>query len=70
MRTQTNKIRNERGTITTNPPEIPKKKKIIRKYYKHLYTNRLPRRNGQISRNIQTAKTKSRRNKQFEYTDY
>ena len=40
MRTQTNKIRNERGTITTNTTEIPKKKKIIRKYYKHLYTNK------------------------------
>ena len=40
MRTQTNKIRNERGTITTNTTEI-QKKKIIRKYYKHLHTNKL-----------------------------
>ena len=36
-RTQINKIKNERGEITTNTAEI---KKIIREYYEQLYANK------------------------------
>ena len=37
-RTQTNKIQNERGEITTNTTEI---KTIIREYYEQLYANKM-----------------------------
>ena len=37
-RTQINKIKNERGEITTNTAEI---KTIIREYYEQLYTNKM-----------------------------
>ena len=37
-RTQTNKIRNEKGEITTDTAEI---QRIIRDYYKQLYTNKM-----------------------------
>ena len=37
-RTQINKIKNERGNITTNTTEI---KKIIREYYEQLYANKM-----------------------------
>ena len=38
MRTHINKIRNERGEITTNITEI---QNTIRKYYEQLYTNKM-----------------------------
>ena len=37
-RTQINKIKNDRGDITTNTTEI---KTVIRKYYEQLYANRM-----------------------------
>ena len=37
-RTQINKIKNERGEITTNTREI---KTIIREYYEQLYANKM-----------------------------
>ena len=37
-RTQINKIKNERGEITTNTAEI---KTIIREYYEQLYANKM-----------------------------
>ena len=37
-REDSNKIRNERGEITTDTKEI---QRIVRKYYKQLYTNKL-----------------------------
>ena len=37
-RTQINKIKNERGDITTNTAEI---KTIIREYYEQLYANKM-----------------------------
>ena len=37
-RTQINKIKNERGEITTNTAEI---KTVIREYYEQLYTNKI-----------------------------
>ena len=39
MRTHINKIRNERGEITTNITEI--QNKIMREYYEQLYANKL-----------------------------
>ena len=56
-----NKIRNERGEITTSTTEI-------QKYHKRILQTVIcqqigqPRRYGQIFRDIQPAKTKSRRN--------
>ena len=46
--------------------------KILREYYEQLYTNKLDNleENGQFSRNIQPAKTESRRNSQFEQTNH
>ena len=38
MRTQINKIRNEKGEITTDTAEI---QRIIRDYYKQLYANKM-----------------------------
>ena len=37
-RTQINKIRNEKGTVTTDTAEI---QRIIRNYYKQLYANKM-----------------------------
>ena len=37
-RTQINKIRNQRGDITTNTTEI---QRILRDYYEQIYTNKL-----------------------------
>ena len=37
-RTQINKIRNEKGTVTTDTAEI---QRIIRDYYKQLYANKM-----------------------------
>ena len=37
-RTQINKIRNERGEITTDTTEI---QRLVRKYYEQLYANKL-----------------------------
>ena len=53
-----NKIRNERGEIAINTTEI---QKIIREHYKQQIGQ--PRRNGQVSRNIQPTKTEARRNR-------
>ena len=64
---QINKIRNDRGETITNTTEIQKNRKrmlftVISQQFKQL------RRNGQISRNIQPAKTESER--QFELTNH
>ena len=57
--TQPNKTRNERAQITTDTRGILK---ILRDYSKPICQQiAQPRRNGQISRNIQPAKNKSRK---------
>ena len=78
-RTQINKIRNEKGEVTTDTAEI---KSILRDYYKQLYANKmdnleemdrflemhkLPR---QILRNAQTAETEPGRNRKYEQTNH
>lgn len=49
----------ERGEITTNTTN----KKIIKEYYELIPINWTIRRNEKVSRNIQPAKTESRRNR-------
>ena len=60
-----NKIRNEKGEITTETKEI---QRIFRKYCEQLSANRLDNldKNGQIPRNIQSSKIKSGRIRESE----
>ena len=65
MRENPGKQRSERGEITADIRDI---KKIIR----ILWCQQIgqSRRNRQMSRSIQTSKTESRRNRQFEQTNH
>ena len=65
---QINKIRNEKGEITTDSAEI---QRIIREYYEQLYGNKIDNgRNGQILRKIQSSKTEPGRNRNYEQPNY
>ena len=66
---QINKIRNEIGEITTNTTEEQKNhNRILQTVICQKIVQ--PRRNGKISRNIQTFKMESERNRQCEQTDH
>ena len=57
--THIKKIRNERGEITDSTEIQKQKQKNIKEYCQQIDQ---PRRNGQVSRNIQPTKTESRIN--------
>ena len=63
---QVNKIRNEKGEVTTDNAEI---QRIIRDYYEQLYGNKMDR-NGQILRKVQSSKTEPGRNRNYEQPNY
>ena len=65
---QINKIRNERGEVSTNTTEM---QNIIRDSCEnHTPTNWTPRKNGYISRNIQPSETEPGRNRKYEQTNH
>ena len=61
-KTQINRIRNEKGEVTTDTAEI---QRIMRDYYKQIYANKMDNldgRNGQILRKTQLSETEPGRN--------
>ena len=67
-RTQINKIRNEKGDITTDITEI---RRIIIDYYKQLYANKMEdlEKMDTNLRKVQSYRTKPRRNRKDEQTN-
>ena len=66
-KTQINRLRNEKGEVTTDTAEI---QRIMRDYYKQLYANKMDRRNGQILRKAQPSKTEPGRRTKHEQTNH
>ena len=66
---QFNKVRNEKGEVTTENAEI---QRVIRDYYEQLYGNKMDslEKNGQILRKVQSSKTEPGRNTNYEPQDY
>ena len=64
-----NKIRKEKGEVTTDSVEI---QRIIRDRYKQLYGNKMDNlgRNGQILKKIQSSTTEPGRNINYEQPNY
>ena len=62
---QFNKVRNEKGEVTTENAEI---QRVIRDYYEQLYGNKMDslEKNGQILRKVQSSKTEPRRNRNYD----
>ena len=81
-RTQINKIRNEKGEITTDTAETQKKGEVTmditeyKKNHERILTTIMcqqiqpPGRNGQLPRDVQPTKTESRRNRSTEQTNH
>ena len=69
-KTQVNRIRNEKGEVTTDTAEI---QRVMRDYYKQLYANIVPEqpgRNGQILRKAQPSETEPGRNRKYRQTNH
>ena len=68
-KTQINKIRNEKGDITTDTIEI---QRIIRDYNKQLYAkkNGQPGRDGQSLRKVKPSKSERGRSRKYEHNNH
>ena len=65
-RNQINKIRNNKGEITTDTAEI---KKTIRDYYKQLYANKMDNLE-EMNKFLESPKTEPGRNRKYEQTNH
>ena len=69
-KSQINRIRNEKGEVTTDTAEM---QRIMRDYYKQLYANKLDNleeMDRQILRNAQPTETEPGRNRKYEQTNH
>ena len=65
---QINKIRNEKGEVTTDNAKI---QRIIRDYYDQLYGNKIDNlEEMQMLRKVQSSKAEPRRNRNYEQPNY
>ena len=62
-------IRNENGEVIIDNTEV---QRIIRDYYEQLYGNKMDnlKKNGQLLRKVQSFKTESGRNRNYEQPNY
>ena len=68
QKNQINKIRNEKGEVTTDNAEIQRIMRLLRTTIWQL--NGYPGGNGQILRKVQTSKTEPGRNRTYEQPNY
>ena len=68
-KTQTNRIRNEKGEVTADTAEI---QRIIINYYKKLHANKMDNLDemGQILRKAQPSETEPGRNRKYKQTNH